>query len=70
MSARREIDSKWMYAITPKIRAEVAQRAVDGTLTCAVARKIADELDVPNEVVGAAANLAEIRIKNCSLGCF
>jgi len=70
MSARREIDSKWLFAVTPQIRSELANRAVDGVVTCEVARKIAEELDVAYPVIGAAANLTDIRIKNCSLGCF
>jgi len=70
MSAKREIDSKWLYAVTPEIRGALQDRAIDGEITCEVARALASELDVPIPVIGAAANLCDIRIKNCVLGCF
>jgi len=46
------------------------KRAENGKLPCAVARKIAEDLDIPYKDVGDAANELGIRIKNCQLGCF
>jgi molybdopterin-guanine dinucleotide biosynthesis protein len=48
----------------------IRQRSEDGRLTCAAARRIAEELKVPYNEVGAAANELKIKIKNCELGCF
>jgi len=70
MSPKRERDQKWIDAVTPEINAAIQERAPEGELTCAGARKIADEMGIPYQVVGAAADLAEVRIKNCALGCF
>ncbi|MBZ0156747.1 MAG: hypothetical protein K8I29_11145 [Alphaproteobacteria bacterium] len=46
------------------------ERAAGGTLSCARARKIAEELGVPYREVGKAADMLRIKIKNCELGCF
>jgi hypothetical protein len=70
MGSKQERDPKWTSAVTPEIRAAVADRATEGGLTCAAARSLAEELRVPYQVAGAAADLEEVRIKNCSLGCF
>jgi hypothetical protein len=70
MSESKKIESKWLYAVTPEIRSALAEHAEDGRITCEVARRIAEEFDVPYPVIGTAADLVEIRIKNCSLGCF
>ncbi len=53
-----------------ELKEEVLRRAVDGRLSCAVARKIAEGLSLPYKEVGAAANELGIKIKNCELGCF
>ena len=45
-------------------------KAVDGRISCSLARKIAEELGVPYKEVGDAANELKIKIKNCELGCF
>jgi LAO/AO transport system kinase len=46
------------------------ERAEDGKIACAEARKIAEELGVPRKDVGRAADETGIRIKDCQLGCF
>lgn len=53
-----------------KLREEMLKKAVDGKLTCAAARQIAEELGIPYAEVGAAADELGVRIKNCQLGCF
>lgn len=45
-------------------------KAVEGRISCGVARKIAEEHGVSYKEVGAAANELKIKIKNCELGCF
>lgn len=57
-----EVDEKVMEAV--KARAE------DGRISCAVALKLAEEFKVPPAEVGKAANVMEIKIVKCSLGCF
>ncbi len=46
------------------------ESAKDSRLSCTLARKIAEELDVPYKEVGEAADRLKIKIKNCELGCF
>ncbi len=53
-----------------ELKQEMLKQAVDGKLPCAAARKIAEDLQVPYQEVGAAANELGIKIKNCQLGCF
>ena len=52
------------------LREEIIKRAIERKLPCAVARKIAEDLDIPYSEVGAAADELGIKIKNCQLGCF
>ncbi|MDA8084524.1 MAG: hypothetical protein M0024_12775 [Nitrospiraceae bacterium] len=52
------------------IEKEIKKHAENGKITCAVARKIAEDLGVPYKEVGRAADKAGIRIKDCQLGCF
>jgi hypothetical protein len=70
MSPKRKLEQKWFDAVTPEIAQAVKSRATDGEIHCASARKLAEELDVKYQVIGAAADEAGLRIKNCSLGCF
>lgn len=53
-----------------KLRQEIMKKAVDSKLSCADARKIAEDLVIPYAEVGAAADELGVKIKNCQLGCF
>lgn len=53
-----------------KLTEEIKRRAVNGRLPCPVAREIAKEFSVPYRDVGRAADLLNIKITNCELGCF
>ena len=53
-----------------ELKEEMLKKAVNGRLSCAAARKIAEELGVSYREVGSAADALGIRIKNCQLGCF
>jgi LAO/AO transport system kinase len=53
-----------------ELKQEMLRKAVEGKLSCAVARKIAEELNIPFRDVGDAADQLGIRINNCQLGCF
>lgn len=46
------------------------QRASDGGVPCAVAFKVASELDVAPRLVGKTADLLELRLKKCQIGLF
>ncbi len=46
------------------------ERSNDGKITCAEARKIAEELNVAYIEVGRVANELKIKIRKCELGCF
>lgn len=56
--------------VTDELRQLVASRLVDGQLPCAVAWKIASQMDVPKMRVSAAAEELKLRIRDCQLGCF
>ncbi|GAB6183547.1 molybdopterin-guanine dinucleotide biosynthesis protein MobB [Thermodesulfovibrio hydrogeniphilus] len=58
--------------IEPKkiIEKLLRERSNDGKITCAEARKIAEELNVEYIEVGRVANELKIKIRKCELGCF
>lgn len=53
-----------------ELKQKMLQKAVDKRLPCAVARKLAEELNIPYKEVGDAADELGIRIRDCQLGCF
>ncbi len=53
-----------------KISAALLEKAQDNKISCAAARKLAAELQVPIRQVGETANELKIKIKACELGCF
>jgi len=53
-----------------KLKKELINKAVNGKISCAVARKIAEELEVSYKEIGSAADELAIKIKDCQLGCF
>jgi len=48
----------------------LTERSNSGKITCAEARKIAEELGIPYIEVGKVANELKIKIRKCELGCF
>jgi len=66
----KELDPRWTAQVTDEMKAAIAGRAVDGKVTCPMLRKFAEDIGVPYQVAGAAADLAGIRVRNCDLGCF
>jgi hypothetical protein len=52
------------------ILTRVREAAVEGRLACAVAHRLADELEVSVPDIGWAADAEKIRITKCQLGCF
>jgi hypothetical protein len=53
-----------------KVREAVKAKSEEGRIACAVALKLAKDLEVPPMEVGKAANEMDIKITKCSLGCF
>jgi len=56
--------------MSEKIEKEIQKHSVDGRITCAVARKIAEDCGVPYKSVGEVADKLGVRIRDCQLGCF
>jgi hypothetical protein len=54
----------------PQIEAALKQKISNGELPCAVAFKIASDLDVQPGEVGQVADLLELRLTKCQLGLF
>lgn len=63
-------DPRFTAQVTPELTEAVKAKAIDGRITCPVLRKLAEETGVPYRVVGAAADAAGVKVKNCDLGCF
>ena len=53
-----------------KLKEEIMKKSVNGRITCASARSIAETMGVSYKAVGETADLLGIRIKDCQLGCF
>lgn len=70
MSGKKEIDPRWASQVTDEMKAEITAKAVDNKITCPVLRKYAEDKGIPNQVAGAAADMAGVRVHNCDLGCF
>jgi len=56
--------------INPDIAERIKNSAPGGKLPCAVAFKIAEDMDVEPSVVGIALDLLEIKILKCQMGIF
>jgi len=56
--------------VDERVREAVQAKAEEGRIACAVALKLAQELEVSTMEVGKAANAEDIKIVKCSLGCF
>ena len=56
--------------VKPEIEAALKQLASNGELPCAVAFKIAADLDIEPGDVGITADLLEMRLTKCQLGLF
>ena len=55
--------------LNSRIAEQLTAHAVDGRISCAVAHKIAEALQVSPQEVGVAIDLLEIRINLCQLDC-
>jgi hypothetical protein len=53
-----------------RVAAAVREQASEGTLPCAAAFRIAEQLDVTPGMVGEAADTLDVRLTHCQLGLF
>ncbi len=56
--------------IDEELKQAVRSKSKEGRIACAVALKLAKDMNVPPAEVGKAANVQDIKIVKCSLGCF
>jgi hypothetical protein len=56
--------------VNPVIAGKIKEKVVDGRLPCAVAFKIAEELNIRPAEVGVTLDLLEIKISKCQIGIF
>ena len=70
MSSKKEVAPELAALVTPEINETVLEAAVDGRVACAKLRLIAEDLGVPYKVAGAAADLNDVSVHGCDLGCF
>ena len=68
--SEKSIDPRIAERITPELISAIEEKAADGKITCAMLRKLAEELGLPYCVAGAAADQSKIKVKSCDLGCF
>lgn len=59
-----------MADISQELLEAVRKTAKDNRLSCAAARKLAKELDIPVKLIGQVADQLNIKIAACELGCF
>ncbi len=67
---QKDIEPALERQVTPQLRQAVEEKSREGSITCAVLRSLAEELNVPYRVAGAAADSVGIKVKSCELGCF
>lgn len=53
-----------------KVEKAILEASKDGRIPCPVARKIAEEFQVPIKFVGNKINQLKVKIYACELGCF
>lgn len=54
----------------PRIASAIEEKVSDGKITCAVAHKIANRMNIPPDMVGMNVDLMEKRISKCQLGLY
>jgi len=55
---------------TRDIHARISAAAPNGTISCAEALRLAEELSLTPAEIGQAADELKVRIVRCQLGCF
>ncbi len=57
-------------SVSVEIKGAVEKAVVNGTVTCAAAWRIADQLSVKRKAVSAACDTLKLKIRPCQLGAF
>ncbi|MDD4169839.1 MAG: hypothetical protein PHD36_06250 [Desulfotomaculaceae bacterium] len=57
-------------AVSSEILEAVEKASTEKKISCPVARKLAEKLNVPPKLLRDAANKLKIKIVACELGCF
>ena len=52
------------------LETRIKKASLNGIITCAALRKIAEEINASYSEAGKAADDLKIKIRNCDLGCF
>jgi RNA-binding protein YhbY len=52
------------------LKVRIKKAATDGRITCAILRKIAEEVNANYKEAGKTADELRIKIMDCDLGCF
>lgn len=68
--SEKVVDPRWASQVTGELREAVRAKGADGSVTCPVLRKLAEDMGVPYKVAGAAADEVGVKVHNCDLGCF
>ena len=66
----KKIDLGLAGKVTDELISAVKAKYVDGKVTCPELLTIAEETGASRQVVGAAADVARIKVHQCELGCF
>jgi len=56
--------------VPDRVKDAVKSSASDGSISCKQALSIADRMEVNPKLVGRAADMQGIKVRNCQLGCF
>lgn len=56
--------------MTKELEEKIKASLANGRLPCAVAFKIAKQLNVSTKEIGEACNQLGVKISSCQLGCF
>lgn len=70
MSPFSERKPRENVTVAQEVLREVEQTASEGLLSCGLALRLANRLNVAPLIVGEAANRLSVRIVSCQLGCF
>jgi hypothetical protein len=61
---------KRVKLMNEKLEQRLKEVALEGRISCTMARRIGAELGLPLKKVGETANDLKIKIVSCELGCF
>lgn len=69
-SEPKSLDPRLVDKVTDDLVEAIKEKASSGKITCPMLRKLAEDQGVPYNVAGTAADVAGVKVHDCSLGCF